>query len=121
MNSILRQSHIRAIDLHDFVRNYDSSNTTAVSVWAKAACLGFEPGSLVFIVEPVTLPFGLISFVRKEEEDNFRVTDFLIVVRIEDNKAMALSLTNNTYELRFLESLLEEKARKAIIDRKRFS
>ncbi len=120
MNSILRQSHIRAIDLRDFLRSYDSSNTTAVSVWAKTACAGFEPGSLVFIVEPVTLPFGLISFVRKDEEDNFRVTDFAVIVRIENNKAMAISLTNNTYELRFLESLLEEKAKKAIIDRKRF-
>ncbi len=121
MNSILRQSHIRSIDLRDFLRNYDSSNTTAVSSWAKAACAGFEPGFLVFILEPVTLPFGLISFVRKEEEEHFRVTDLAIVAGIQDNKAIAVNLTNTNYELRFLEALLEEKARKAIIDRKKFA
>ncbi len=120
MNSILRQTHIRLTDLRDFLRTYDASNTTAVSSWAKAACAGLEPGSLIFIVEPVTLPFGLISFSHKEEE-NYRVSDFAIVVRIEDSKAMVISLTNNTYELRFLESLLEERARKSIIDRKKFS
>jgi hypothetical protein len=121
MNSMLRQSHIREFDLNNFLRNYDSSNTTAVSLWTKAACSDLESGSLVFIVEPVTLPFGLISFSRKDDEDNFRVTDFAIVVRIEDGKAMVINLSHNTYELRFLEPLIEERAKKAIIDRKRFS
>ena len=121
MNSILRQSHIRSADLRDFMHNYDSTNTIAVSSWVKTSCAGLEPGALIFIVEPVTLPFGLISFSRKEEEDNFRVTDFAILVRIEDGKAMVVGLTSNNYELRFLESLLEERARKAIIDRKTFS
>lgn len=121
MNSILRQSHIKATDLRNSLRNYDSTNTTAVSIWAKSACADLEPGALVFIVEPVTLPFGLITFVRKEEEDSYRITDFAVVVRKEDGKAMAVSVTNNTYELRFLEALIEERARKAIIERKKFS
>ena len=115
MNSILRQSHIKATDLRNSLRNYDSTNTTAVSIWAKSACADLEPGALVFIVEPVTLPFGLITFVRKEEEDSYRITDFAVVVRKEDGKAMAVSVTNNTYELRFLEALIEERARKAMV------
>ena len=121
MNSMLRQSHIKFSDLQPFLRDYDSGNTIAISIWAKNACLGLDLGSLVFIVEPVSLPFGLISFSRKEEEDNFRVVDLSIVVSMEANQPIVVNLTNNTYELRFLETLIEERAKKAIIDRKKLS
>jgi len=61
-----------------------------------------KPSSLVFVIKPVTSPFGLISFVRKEEEDNFRVTELAIVMRLENGKAMAVSISNTAYELRFI-------------------
>ncbi len=121
MNSILRQANIRAHDVQNYLCSYDPTNTTAVSMWAKAAAKDLQPGTLIFILEPIATPFGLISFVRKEEEEHFRVSDFAVVVRLEDNKPMVVSINNNTYELRFLEALIEEKARKAVIDRKRFS
>ncbi len=121
MNSILRQVNIRANDLREFIRSYDASNTTAVSIWAKAVASPLKPGTLVFVVEPVTLPFGLISLVRKEEEESLRVTDVAMVVRLDDDKAMVVSMSNTNYEMRFLETLFEEKARKALIDRKKFN
>lgn len=120
MNSILRQGHVRSSDLRDYMRIYDSNTASAVSSWTKSAISDLSPGSLVFIVEPVSLPFGLMSFSNKDEE-NYRATDFAVVVRAEDSKLLVINVTSHTYELRFLEALIEERARKAVIEGKKFT
>ena len=113
MNSLRRPHHIRLHDLREFMHKYDPTSGDTPEEWARQASAGLKHGNLFFLLEPLAAPFGLTSFARKDDDESFRVTELAMVVRLEDNKAMVLSATNNNYELRFLGALIEEKARKA--------
>jgi hypothetical protein len=120
MNSLRRPHHIRLHDLRDFVHKYDGTLKTTPEEWAKQVSSELNYGSLVFLLEPIAVPFGLTSFAKKDDDETFRVTDLAMVVRLENNKPMALNVSTNNYELRFVEALLSEKARKAILDQRKF-
>jgi len=120
MNSLRRPHHIHLHDLRDFMRLYDPASGNTPEEWARNASTGLKQGSLIFVLEPVAAHFGLASFVRKEDDESFRVTELALVIRLEDNKAMVLSAGSNNYELRFLSALMEEKARKALLDHTKF-
>ncbi len=120
MNSLRRPQHIRLHDLRHFMRSYDPSSGNPPETWAQQASTGLQQGSLIFLLEPVGASFSLTSFARKEENESFRVSELAIVVRLEGNKPMVLNITNNSYELRFLATLFEEKIRKALLDHRKF-
>jgi len=106
-------------DMRDVVHKYDSAVKTAPEDWAKQVSSELNYGSLVFLLEPIPVPFGLTSFAKKDDDETFRVTELAMVVRLENNKPMALSVSTNNYELRFVEALLSEKARKANLDQRK--
>ena len=120
MNSLRRPHHIRLHDLSDFIHSYDPASGNRPEEWAKQVSAGLKQGCLIFLLEPVAAPFGLTSLTRKDDDESFRVTELGLVVRLEDNKAMVLSAASNSYELRFLVALMEEKARKALLDHRKF-
>ena len=120
MHSLVRQHHIRLDDLRNFLRSYSQSSVITPQEWSKTASANLQHGNLIFILEPTVPPLGLTSFVRKDDDQSFRVSEFAMVVRLEDDKLMVLSLTQGAYELRFLEALLEEKAKKAIVEHRKF-
>ena len=123
MNSMLRQHQIRMQDLKGYLRGYDPAPAKLVAQdeWAKTESVDFEPGMLVFCLESATVPPNLSSFGKKEGEgEMFRVKDLCIVVGKENGRPLVVSITASAYELRFLEALMLEKARKAILDAKEF-
>src|SRR6516162_10060823 len=123
MNSMLRQHHIRLQDLEGYLRGYDPTKPVPQDEWAKTESADFEPGMLVFCLDAVAAPpGGLASFGKKDSEvgETFRVKDLCIVVGKENARPLVVSITASAYELRFLEALMLEKARKAILDARQF-
>jgi enoyl-CoA hydratase/carnithine racemase len=120
---MLRQHHVRREDLRSYLRGYDPDKPVAApEEWAKTESAGFEAGTLIFCLDAATGQPGLSSFGKKEADaaDSFRVRDLCIVVGKENGRALVVSITASAYELRFLEVLMLEKARKAILDAKEF-
>src|SRR6516164_2674504 len=131
MNQMLRQHHIRLQDLERYLRGYDPANKPPPQEeWAKTESSGFEPGMLIFCLDSVATPPGLSSFGKKEGEpgfgkkeepgETFRVRDLCIVTGKENGRPLVVSITASAYEQRFLEALMLEKARKAILDAREF-
>ncbi len=121
MHSLGRQHHIRLENLRNFLCTYNPSSGITPQEWSRTASANLKHGDLIFMLERIVPPFGLTSFVRKDDDENFRVSEFAMVVRMEDSRPMVLSITAGTYELRFFEALLEEKARKTIVEHRKFS
>jgi len=122
MNSMLRQYHVRFQELRRFLRSYDPAKPVTPQEWAKTECAGFEPGMLIFFLEAILMPASVPAFSKNESEINktFRAKDLSIVVTRENSRAMAVNITVSNYELRFLEVLLLESARKAVLEGREF-
>ena len=124
MNSMLRQNSIHLEDVSKYLKGYDPERDKSISPeeWAKSESAAFEQGMLVFCLETIAAPPGLSTFNKKEGESNkfFRVRDFGVVVAKENGRVLVVNITASAYELRFLEVLLLEKARKAILDARGF-
>jgi hypothetical protein len=119
---MLRQHHVRLQDLQPFLRGYDPSKPTAPDDWAKVESARYEPGMLIFFLDAVATPPGLSQFGKKEMDlgESFRVKDLSIVIGRENGKPLVVKMTASAYEQRFLEVLLLENARRAILDGKDF-
>lgn len=119
MHSMLRQHQIRAQDIKPYVRTYDRKNPVGADEWATQEGMIYGPGMLIFVLEPAKRPPGLTSFAKPQVDaapDLFRVKDLSCVVDKIENKSWVLNITPSAYELRFLDTLFREKAKKAIFD-----
>lgn len=123
MNSMLRQHHIRLQDLQNYLRGYDSNKPQTPEDWAIQESKSFVPGMLVFCLDSIAAPPGLAQFSKKEPADQgetYRIKDMSVVVSMTDDKPLVVNITASAFDLRFLEQLLLEKARKAILDGRDF-
>ena len=120
MSSMLRQHHVKMQDLVGYLRGFDPSKSLSAEDWSKLESAAFEPGMVIFCLERVTAPQGLAFGKRDDTNDTYRVRDLCIVVGHDNNRPLVVNITASAFELRFLEVLLQEKARKAILDGKDF-
>ena len=92
MNSMIRQHHLRIPDVKAFLRTFDRHRPLSPDEWAgRESCL-YDPGYLIFCLEPVAAPAGLSSFSKRGEDqgETFRVKDFCVVISKEEGKCMAV-------------------------------
>ncbi|HEY9757972.1 MAG TPA: hypothetical protein V6C97_22590 [Oculatellaceae cyanobacterium] len=120
MSSMLSKNHIKAADLQPYLRGYDNRSTETAEEWAKVQSSGFVPGMIIFCLEKVASAPGLAVGRRDEAVDSFKVRDLCIVVGEDGDRPLVVNITASAYELRFLEVLMFEKAKKAILDEKEF-
>jgi hypothetical protein len=120
MSSMLSKNHIKAADLQPYLRGYDNRSPETAEEWAKVQSSGFVPGMLIFCLEKVASAPGLAVGRRDEAVDSFKVRDLCIVVGEDGDRPLVVNITASAYELRFLEVLMFEKAKKAILDEKEF-
>lgn len=122
---MLRQYHVKLQDLNSNLRGFVAAKEGGPSGtpedWSAQESALFEPGMVIFCLEPVAPPPGL-SIGKKDSgtTEMFRVKDCCVVVNYEDGRQLVVNITTNAYELRFLDVLLLEKARKAILDGRNF-
>jgi hypothetical protein len=121
MSSMVSKSHIKLQDLAPFLRGYDSKSPESAQDWAKGQSTGFAPGMLIFCLEKVAAAPGLAVGRKDDAGDSYRVRDLCIVVGEDGGRPLVVNITASAYELRFLEVLMYEKAKKAILDEKDFS
>ena len=117
---MLRQHHVKIQDLAPFLRGYDPSKPQSAEDWSKTESAGFSPGMLLFCLERVSAPQGLAFGKRDDAGETYRVRDLCVVVGKDNNRPLVVNITASAFELRFLEVLMLEKARKAILDGKDF-
>lgn len=120
MSSMLRQHHIKLQDLAKSLRGFDPAKTESAEDWSRIESATFEPGMLLFCLERVSAPQGLAFGKKEEGSESYRVRDLCVVVGRDNGRPLVVNITASAYELRFLEVLLLEKARKAILDSKEF-
>ena len=120
MSSMLRQHHVKIQDLVSYLRGYDPSKPQTAEDWSKQESAGFEPGMLIFCLERVSAPSGLAFGKKDTEGETYRVKDLCVVVGRDNNRSLVVNITASAFELRYLEVLMLEKARKAILDGKDF-
>lgn len=120
MSSMLRQHHVKIQDLAPFLRGYDPAKPQSAEDWSKTESAGFSPGMLLFCLERVSAPQGLAFGKRDDAGETYRVRDLCVVVGKDSNRPLVVNITASAFELRFLEVLMLEKARKAILDGKDF-
>ncbi|MBS1995627.1 MAG: hypothetical protein JSS86_04920 [Cyanobacteria bacterium SZAS LIN-2] len=123
MNSMIRQHHLRIPDVKGFLRTFDRHKPLSPDDWAVKESSLYEPGYLIFCLEPVAAPAGLSSFNKRGEDqgETFRVKDLCVVVSKDQGKCVAVIVTPSAYEFRVLDTLLLEKAMKAILDGRDFN
>jgi len=123
MNSMLKQHHIRLQDLKSFLRGYGTNKPQTPEEWAVNESKMYAPGMLIFCLDSIAAPPGLAQFSKKDtaaEGETYRVKDMSVVVSMTDGKPLAVNITASAFDLRFLEQLMLEKARKAILDGRDF-
>ncbi len=120
MSSMLRQHHVKIQDLVNYLRGYDPAKPQTAEDWSKQESSGFEPGMLIFCLERVSAPSGLAFGKKDSEGETYRVKDLCVVVGRDNNRSLVVNITASAFELRYLEVLMLEKARKAILDGKDF-
>ena len=125
MSSILRQIILKTSDVNKFVKKYKATSSVTPEEWARNVESSLFPGVLVFSLEYSSSASSGLSLIQKKDSDSsepfYRVKDLSIVVQHDNGKALVVFLTNNAFELRFLEPLLIKEARKAILDDKEFN
>jgi hypothetical protein len=117
---MLRQHHVKIQDLAKYLRGYDPTKPQSAEEWSKVESSGFEPGMLIFCLERVSAPSGLAFGKKDDTGETYRVKDLCVVVGRDNNRPLVVNITASAFELRFLEVLMLEKARKAILDGKDF-
>lgn len=120
MSQMLRQHHVKIQDLVNYLRGYDPAKPQTAEDWSKQESSGFEPGMLIFCLERVSAPSGLAFGKKDSEGETYRVKDLCVVVGRDNNRSLVVNITASAFELRYLEVLMLEKARKAILDGKDF-
>ncbi|MBU6450181.1 MAG: hypothetical protein KGS72_00265 [Cyanobacteria bacterium REEB67] len=119
---MIRQHHLRISDIKSYLRTFDRHKPLSPDEWAVQESNLYEPGYLVFCLESVAPPAGLSTFSKRGEEqgETFRVKDFCVIVSKDDGKCVAVIVSPSAYEFRVLDSLLLEKAMRAILDGRDF-
>jgi hypothetical protein len=117
---MVSKNHIRLSDLAPYLRGYDSKSPELPEDWAKVQSAGFKPGMLLFCLEKVAQAAGLAVGRRDDAGEHYRVKDLCIVVGDKDGRPVVINVTSSAFELRYLEVLMSEKAKKAILDEKDF-
>jgi hypothetical protein len=122
MNSIIRLHPVRLLDLQPYVRGYAPNNPLEPDAWARSESSKFDLGTLLFGLETIATPSRFSHTAKKEADPgiSYRVKDLSVIVSLESERPLVISITASAYEERFLEVLLLEKARKAILDDKEF-
>lgn len=123
MNSMLKQHHIRLQDLKGFLRGYGTNKPQTPEEWAIQESKMYAPGMLIFCLDSIAAPPGLAQFSKKEagnEGETYRVKDMSVVVNFTDGKPLAVNITSSAFDARFVDQLMLEKARKAILDGRDF-
>lgn len=123
MNSMLRQHHLRLAELKAYLRIFERNKPISPAEWSAQESLLFEAGHLLFCLEPVAAPAGLSSFSKRGEDqgESYRVKDLCVVISKDDGKCTVINITASAYEMRVLDSLMLEKASKAILDGRDFN
>ncbi len=117
MNSMLRQYQISKLDLADYLRSYDPSSRVEPEAWVKSTGTALEAGSVVFCLDNIAAgPTG----DKTTAQETYKVKDLCTTVGKENGRALVLNITSGAFELRFIESLLVEKAKKSILAAKPF-
>ena len=119
MSSMLTK-YIKLQDVKPSLRFFDSKSVVSPEDWSKSQSKGFEPGMIIFCLEKVVPSPGL-TVGKREDPDSFRVRDLSVVVGEDAGRSLVVNITASSYELRFLEVLMFEKAKKAILDERDFS
>jgi hypothetical protein len=123
MNQMLKQHHIRLQDLKSFLRGYGTNKPQTPEEWAANESKLFTPGMLIFCLDSIAAPPGLAQFSKKDaatDGETYRVKDMSVVVSMTDGKPLAVNITASAFDMRFLDQLMMEKARKAILDGRDF-
>ncbi|MBA3858612.1 MAG: hypothetical protein C0507_17025 [Cyanobacteria bacterium PR.3.49] len=123
MNQMLKQHHIRLQDLRSFLRGYGTNKPQTPEEWAANESKLFTPGMLIFCLDSIAAPPGLAQFSKKDaatDGETYRVKDMSVVVSMTDGKPLAVNITASAFDMRFLDQLMMEKARKAILDGRDF-
>ncbi len=121
MHQLLRQNQVRYLDVKPYIRTFSRNNPTELGEWAKEEGALFEPGTLIFLLEPAKRPPGMSSFARGQQpaevaQDAFRVKDMCVVVDKVENKCWVLAISPSAFELRFIDTLFREKSQKAFLE-----
>ncbi len=121
---MLSRNYLKHQDLTGYLQGYNRNTPESAEIWSKQQSAIFEPGMILFCLEKVGgAAIGTTNRVgggSDESDDSYRVRDLCIVVGKDNRRALVVNITANAYELRFLEVLMFEKARKAILDEKDF-
>jgi len=120
---MLRQHHLRIPDVKAYLRVFDKAKPTSPNDWAAQESQLYEPGYLIFCLEQVAAPSGLSTFSKKAEDqgETFRVKDLCVVVSKDEGQCVVVNISASAYEFRVLDTLLQEKATRAILDGKDFN
>ena len=126
MHSMLRQNQVRQQDVKPYIRTFTRNNPMDLNEWAKEEGGLFEPGTLIFLLEPAKRPPGMSSFARGQApgaggaadaaQDGYRVKDMCVVVDKIDGKCWVLAISPSAFELRFIDTLFREKTQKAFLE-----
>ena len=125
MHSMLRQNQVRQQDVKPYIRTFTRNNPLDLGEWAKEEGGLFEPGTLIFLLEPAKRPPGMSSFARGQApgssaadaaQDGYRVKDMCVVVDKIDGKCWVLAISPSAFELRFIDTLFREKTQKAFLE-----
>lgn len=121
MHQLLRQNQVRYLDVKPYIRTFSRNNPTELGEWAKEEGGLFEPGTLIFLLEPAKRPPGMSSFARGQQpaevaQDAFRVKDMCVVVDKIEGKCWVLAISPSAFELRFIDTLFREKSQKAFLE-----
>jgi hypothetical protein len=119
MNSMLRHYQISTQDLADYIRSYDPASRVEPEQWLKTQSTTFEVGSLIFCLDNVAAQTNF-GTDKTNNIETVKVKDLCTAVGQENGQALVLNITSGAYELRFIESLLIEKAKKSILAGKPF-
>jgi len=123
---MLRQNQVRQQDVKPYIRTFTRNNPMDLNEWAKEEGGLFEPGTLIFLLEPAKRPPGMSSFARGQApgtggaadaaQDGYRVKDMCVVVDKIDGKCWVLAISPSAFELRFIDTLFREKTQKAFLE-----
>ena len=108
MSSLLFRNNISPSALAPYLRGYQHELPIPPEEWALAESLGLPAGSLILILEAVTTQPG-----EGENQDSFKVIELDLVVGVDNERPIVISITGETYELTFLENVMAKRAQDA--------
>jgi hypothetical protein len=116
MSSLLSHHDLSRNSLANYLRGYKHDLPISPADWASAESMGLEEGAIIVLLEPV-VPVSA-SAERAAAADTFRVTELAIAIGKDNERPIVIRVTSETFELIFLEKLMQSKAQDAkLLDR----